>query len=463
MHAVGKNSKMAITPSTRPSSTASSKPSKDVLNPLPPAPVLEKGKEVDRALPVASSSATPAAATKVFGRTDSALEDSESELPNSMDPPAARAASSRRSSASGSQPSRSPLLLPTHLHPRLLRSPSPAPLPAVHLPPSPKMAAAVAPSVDLAGSASPGTAPPAKPNLTALYSDPKSTPFFRRLCWSTDGSLLLTPAGLWEDPYADIAQIGKAKEGKKKAKSEDALQPKAKGKPTVYIYSRGNIERPPIAHLPGHQTTSIAIRFCPVLWELREGVSVEGEGEQEGEGLVHVHLGTEGVEVQLPGSGSAARAGEPSRPTSSLFDLPYRMVYAVATLDAVFLYDTQQAGPICMFGNLHYAPFTDLSWFVLPLIVPTSADSGTGHQMDRRWSSRRRMGTARSLRSTRSSWAHRTSARPSTSLLFRPCPTYLSLSRRPRPRPARLPLARGRYHPSRRLPRPSRPLRRCQR
>jgi chromatin assembly factor 1 subunit B len=48
----------------------------------------------------------------------------------------------------------------------------------------------------------------------------------------------------------------------------------------------------------------------------------------------------------------------------SLFDLPYRMVYAVATQDSVYLYDTQQAGPIAMFGGLHWQAFTDLTWFV---------------------------------------------------------------------------------------------------
>ncbi|KWU42835.1 WD40 repeat-like protein, partial [Rhodotorula sp. JG-1b] len=131
-----------------------------------------------------------------------------------------------------------------------------------------------------------------------LYSDANSTHFFRRLAWSPDGALLLTPAGLWQDPSS------------------------SEPKPTVYIYSRNNIARPPIAHLPGHQTTSLGIRFCPVFWD---------------------------------------RNNAPP-PPRSLFDLPYRMVYAVATLDSVYLYDTQQAGPLAMFGNLHYAPFTDLTW-----------------------------------------------------------------------------------------------------
>ena len=47
---------------------------------------------------------------------------------------------------------------------------------------------------------------------------------------------------------------------------------------------------------------------------------------------------------------------------ASIFDLPYRMIFAVATQDSVWIYDTQQGGPICCFSNMHYASFTDLSW-----------------------------------------------------------------------------------------------------
>ena len=308
-----------------------------------------------------------------------------------------------------------------------------------------------------------------------LYSDANSTHFFRRLAWSPDGALLLTPAGLWQDPYyaANAASSTSSHAPPLPSSSTDAdyNSSSSEPKPTVYIYSRNNIARPPIAHLPGHQTTSLGIRFCPVFWELRDpppptataavnsrgggsrgrgrrrrSQKSEGEGEgesemdeedeedegggggvdvgvdeEEEENAVSVQLSTDGVDVPLSlprmtsstvaGSGGdggdqAGKEGEekegkgkevarvvegdeveeqdgdkePSRsrskqqqprarsrnnappPPRSLFDLPYRMVYAVATLDSVYLYDTQQAGPLAMFGNLHYAPFTDLTW-----------------------------------------------------------------------------------------------------
>ncbi|KAF2454361.1 WD40-repeat-containing domain protein [Lineolata rhizophorae] len=55
---------------------------------------------------------------------------------------------------------------------------------------------------------------------------------------------------------------------------------------------------------------------------------------------------------------SAATPGPPQ----PAFGLQYRMVYAVATQDAVYVYDTQQGKPLAVVSNLHFATFTDLTW-----------------------------------------------------------------------------------------------------
>jgi chromatin assembly factor 1 subunit B len=66
-------------------------------------------------------------------------------------------------------------------------------------------------------------------------------------------------------------------------------------------------------------------------------------------------------------SKAAAEPATSTKPgTGSVFALPYRMLFAVATQDTVMIYDTQQAGPICMFTNLHYSSFTDMAWYVYP-------------------------------------------------------------------------------------------------
>jgi len=38
------------------------------------------------------------------------------------------------------------------------------------------------------------------------------------------------------------------------------------------------------------------------------------------------------------------------------------MVFAVATLDSVLFYDTQQRDPIAMISKFHYSAITDIAW-----------------------------------------------------------------------------------------------------
>ncbi|SCZ88209.1 BZ3500_MvSof-1268-A1-R1_Chr10-2g02880 [Microbotryum saponariae] len=266
-----------------------------------------------------------------------------------------------------------------------------------------------------------------------LYTDSNATFYFRRLAWSPDGSLLLTPAGIFEPPNESTStqdqpirnSIPSTSSTKRKANENEIPSANASGpRPTVYLYSRANITRPPIAHLPGHRTTSIAVRFCPVLWRLRD---FDESGVRHGEGLQSQHevnepcvvidlrrgetvcadLGRpsaastskaedwdgdgdgdednddcEVIEPQLSGGSEGLRGPKQASISDALpspvvlFDLPYRMIYAVATMDCVYLYDTQQASPIAMFANLHYAPFTDLAWSPDGQTLVLSAEDG---------------------------------------------------------------------------------------
>ncbi|KAI0018565.1 WD40 repeat-like protein [Xylariomycetidae sp. FL0641] len=218
--------------------------------------------------------------------------------------------------------------------------------------------------------------PSPKPNLSnslgvknaSLYANETLTSFFRRLTFTPDGSLLLTPAGQY--------QVQHQSEGSK---------PTFEVINTVYIYTRGGINKPPIAHLPGHKKPSVAVRCSPVAYTLRDSPPV----------TKHVTIDTSSAEDPVPAlpepiakpspavmdpppppKSSASDAEKPSTPAKSLnletsastpgpkptFSLPYRMVYAVATQDSVLLYDTQQTTPICIVSNLHLATFTDLTW-----------------------------------------------------------------------------------------------------
>lgn len=76
----------------------------------------------------------------------------------------------------------------------------------------------------------------------------------------------------------------------------------------------------PVLVLPSPDQFTIATRFCPLLFELRESKS---------------------------------------KPT---IPLQYRMIFAVATKCSVYLYDTQQKIPFGLISNIHYTRLTDLTW-----------------------------------------------------------------------------------------------------
>ncbi|XP_068186294.1 chromatin assembly factor 1 subunit B [Antennarius striatus] len=134
-----------------------------------------------------------------------------------------------------------------------------------------------------------------------MFHDDSMRSFFRRLSFTPDGSFLLAPAG--------CVEIG-----------ENVIN-------TTYMFSRKGLKRP-IAHLPCPSKVTLAVRCCPVYFELR---SKKGE---------------DGSMQTLP----------------NIFQLPYRMVFAVASEDSIFLYDTQQALPFGLVSNVHYHTLSDITW-----------------------------------------------------------------------------------------------------
>ncbi|XP_070771086.1 chromatin assembly factor 1 subunit B [Enoplosus armatus] len=134
-----------------------------------------------------------------------------------------------------------------------------------------------------------------------MFHDDSMRSFFRRLSFTPDGSFLLAPAG--------CVEIG-----------ENIIN-------TTYIFSRKGLKRP-IAHLPCPSKATLAVRCCPVYFELRTKKAEDGSIQA------------------LP----------------NVFQLPYRMVFAVASEDSIFLYDTQQTLPFGLVSNVHYHTLSDLTW-----------------------------------------------------------------------------------------------------
>ncbi|UNI23459.1 Chromatin assembly factor 1 subunit [Purpureocillium takamizusanense] len=216
----------------------------------------------------------------------------------------------------------------------------------------------------------------------SLYANETLTSFFRRLTFTPDGSLLLTPSGQYQTQH----------------QADKDAKPTYEVINTVYIYTRGGINKPPIAHLPGHKKPSVVVKCSPIFYTLR----------QSPPSTKHITIDTSSPEEPLPslpdpvakpspatsvmdpppppstaasdttsGSKSANVETDASTPgPKPAFSLPYRMVYAVATQDAVLLYDTQQKTPICVVSNLHCATFTDLAWASDGLTLVISSSDG---------------------------------------------------------------------------------------
>jgi chromatin assembly factor 1 subunit B len=404
VHAVGKNSRIAHHHTRTPSSTPSSHSRPRMFRRESTASdtesvtttVSEQIKE--DGLPYSASGGSQHQNVPLTPATSIAS------TPQSMfPPPPMEKPSSRRSSFSGSNAPSSPAL-----YSRYARSPSPLPaLPAIRT---------AIPS-------------PSTWNSVRLYGDEGFTNFFRRLTFSPDGGLLLTPAGQFEDPSV-IPGTSRSSSGNKTEEARgrkgypEAVNPNSVS--SVYIYSRANFARPPVAQLPGHKKASVAVRFSPILYELRPGVfgldapidtkhvvvergkdttvnvdvgappasmpstpalSATSETSQMLSPLKTTLLAPLALPAAVPSlstpltlpspvlsatdslrasSPAVSKPPTPAPPPSSgsVFALPYRMLFAVATMDTVAIHDTQQAGPICLLTKLHYDEFTDMSWLV---------------------------------------------------------------------------------------------------
>lgn len=203
----------------------------------------------------------------------------------------------------------------------------------------------------------------------SLYANETLASFFRRLTFTPDGALLLTPAGQYQTQH-----------------QHEGGKPTFEVVNTVYVYTRGGINKLPIAHLPGHKKPSVAVRCSPVFYTLRQTppttkhVTIDTSSAEEPIPALPEPLSKpspapsfmepppppvttdSAPSAKTPNPESAASASAPGVGPKPAFSLPYRMVYAVATQDAVLLYDTQQQTPICVVSNLHCATFTDLAW-----------------------------------------------------------------------------------------------------
>jgi len=147
-----------------------------------------------------------------------------------------------------------------------------------------------------------------------IFMDDSVSSFFRRVDWSPDGNLLIVPCGQFKD-----------------VQKKDGSNLR---RPTTYVYLRNKWQSPAL-QLPGISKPSVGVRFNPKLFKL-----VGGDGAQP------------------------------------WIKLPYRMMFAVITLDSVLLYDTQHKYPIAAAAQLHFAQMTDIAWSADGLQLIVSSNDG---------------------------------------------------------------------------------------
>lgn len=184
-----------------------------------------------------------------------------------------------------------------------------------------------------------------------MYHSETLQSFFRRLAFSPDGSLLLTPLGVYR--YDNDKRLEPTKKEASEATGQSVVHSEQLNAPanvlanestkesnpdnndnsndndedndtdgketnTVFVYTRSSLNKP-ILHIPGFKKATIAISFSPKFYK------------------------------------------NPTMETA-VFKLPYKMIFAVATQDSIVIYDTVDLKPLGIVSNVHYSTITDLAW-----------------------------------------------------------------------------------------------------
>jgi len=102
----------------------------------------------------------------------------------------------------------------------------------------------------------------------------------------------------------------------------------------VWGMSRKDMSKP-CFYLPTLDKSATCVRFCPIIFE---------------------------------------KSKEENTYNTELIDLPYKMVFAVGTLDSLFIYDTQSIVPRHVITNIHFQPITDLAWNGGSILAASSSD-----------------------------------------------------------------------------------------
>ena len=105
---------------------------------------------------------------------------------------------------------------------------------------------------------------------------------------------------------------------------------------TCHLFLRNNISKP-LAYLPTGEKFCHAVRFCPTRFQLIQCENSSRASQENSE------IDEEETDVNP-------------------FPFPYRLIFAVATQNAVILYDSQHMTPFAYITDIHYTRISDIAW-----------------------------------------------------------------------------------------------------
>ena len=154
--------------------------------------------------------------------------------------------------------------------------------------------------------------------------------FFRRLAVSPCGSLLCIPAGIYKTENKITNQSNQSNQ------SNNNTQEYCNA---VHIYTRGafdleKMSNKPVISIPFLKKPAIVISFNPIFYKKSDSIK------------------------------------------SKFINLPYKLIFAIATSNELLIFDTENSIPISVIGNMHYTPLTDLKWSDDGSLVMVSSTDG---------------------------------------------------------------------------------------
>lgn len=181
-----------------------------------------------------------------------------------------------------------------------------------------------------------------------FVDDTKFKTFFRRLAWSPDGSVLACPSGL------HFPQNNKMF--------------------AVHLFARDHWSQP-AAQCGGLPKHACAVRFSPILYVLRDSFSPNGNALRSD---ARSSDGSQSSAKTCEGSARVIGDNAVARQYVGPFQgFPYRMIFAVACVDAVLFYDTEVLSrPFAKVEGLHCAEHTDIAWSMDGLHLMLAAVDG---------------------------------------------------------------------------------------